>query len=521
MYQLPQLLSSQVLIYLRKSRTDDPGLTISDVLSKHEQMLNEWVARNLPESGSVPEENRYREVVSGETIESRPRMQELLRRIESPSVRAVLVVEPQRLSRGDLEDIGKIVKIFRYTNTLIITLQYIYDMHDDHDRDAFERELKRGNEFLEYQKRIMNNGRILSVKNGNFIGNTPPYGYKKIKIKEGKRYAYTLEPDPIEAPILKAIFTWYADGMGATQICDKLDAMSIKPRKTNNWSPYTIINFLDNLHYIGKVYWERRATVRAVEDGEVISTRPRSNEFLIFDGKHIPLIDADLWERVQAIKGSHPKVRKQHEIVNPYAGLLRCANCGHAIKRQTYINGVPRYVCHNQRVCGTASCTDEEIRDAVAQILKDSIKNFEAQLINGEKDTSKNDKEIIDGLNQKLERLYEVEAAQWLEKAKGEMPDRVFERLNANVLKEIDAVKRSIKQAEMDASPKMDIPERIITFRTTLDSLLEGATPAKELNRMLKACFLCLTYNREKKDPKYGRRWGAPNSVSIEAELSV
>lgn len=154
MYQLPNLQSSQVLIYLRKSRADDPSLSVEEVLSKHEQMLNEWAARSLPEPHAVPEENRYREVVSGETIDSRPKMQELLRRIESPSIRAVLVVEPQRLSRGDLEDIGRIVKILRYTNTLVITLQYSYDMHDAHDRDSFERELKRGNEFLEYQNAL-------------------------------------------------------------------------------------------------------------------------------------------------------------------------------------------------------------------------------------------------------------------------------------------------------------------------------------------------------------------------------
>ena len=149
MYQLPELQPSQVLIYLRKSRTDDPALSVEEVLSKHEQMLDDWTARALPEPHRVPEENRYREVVSGETISSRPQMQALLRRIESARIRAVLVVEPQRLSRGDLEDIGKLVKILRYTRTLVITLQYTYDMHDDHDRDAFERDLKRGNEFLE------------------------------------------------------------------------------------------------------------------------------------------------------------------------------------------------------------------------------------------------------------------------------------------------------------------------------------------------------------------------------------
>jgi len=163
MWQLPKLSSQDILIYLRKSRTDDPTLTVEEVLSKHEQMLNEWVERNLPGNSPISEENRYREVVSGETIESRPKVRDLLRRIESPRIKAVLIVEPQRLSRGDLEDIGHLVKILRYTNTLVITLQYSYDLNDERDRDLFERELKRGNEFLEYQKRIMGNGRLLSV----------------------------------------------------------------------------------------------------------------------------------------------------------------------------------------------------------------------------------------------------------------------------------------------------------------------------------------------------------------------
>ena len=33
------------LIYLRKSRQDDPNETVEEVLSKHETMLQEWAMR--------------------------------------------------------------------------------------------------------------------------------------------------------------------------------------------------------------------------------------------------------------------------------------------------------------------------------------------------------------------------------------------------------------------------------------------------------------------------------------------
>lgn len=523
MYQLPELQPSQVLIYLRKSRTDDPALSVEEVLSKHEQMLDDWTARALPEPHRVPEENRYREVVSGETISSRPQMQALLRRIESARIRAVLVVEPQRLSRGDLEDIGKLVKILRYTRTLVITLQYTYDMHDDHDRDAFERELKRGNEFLEYQKRIMHNGRLLAVKNGNYIGNVPPYGYKKVCVREGKRTAYTLEPDPIEAPVLRAIFSWYADGVGTTQICDKLDELGAKPRKAEHWSPYTLLGLLNNQHYIGKVYWDRRATVRTVEDGEVISSRPRAKEYLIYDGKHEPLIDIELWNRVQAIKGAHPPVKKEREFRNPYAGLLYCKNCGRAIKRQTYINGEPRYVCINQRVCKTASCTEDELRNAVADVLAECIENFEIQAKQTESMQKAADAhaDMLRGLRQRLDDLYALEAAQWNEKAKGAMPDRVFERLNADVLQEIESTQKSIAAAEANPPSALNIEERLAAFREALNCLTDASVPVHEKNRLLKECFKRLTFDRRRKDFTRGRRWGEPYPVTIQSDSKV
>ena len=148
-----QFSPDEFLVYLRKSRSDDPLLSVEEVLARHETLLDEWCEKNL--GGKVPEENKYREVVSGETIADRPDMQTVLKRIESPKIKGVIIVEVQRLSRGDLEDAGRIIKLFRFTNTLVITPPKTYDLKDEYDRDAFERELKRGNEFLEYQKKAL------------------------------------------------------------------------------------------------------------------------------------------------------------------------------------------------------------------------------------------------------------------------------------------------------------------------------------------------------------------------------
>ena len=204
-----QFAPDEFLVYLRKSRSDDPLLSVEEVLAKHEAILDEWCERNL--GAKVPEENKYREVVSGETIADRPKVQIVLKKIESPKIKGVIIVEVQRLGRPDLEDIGRLSKLFRFTNTLVVTPPKTYDLSDEYDRDAFERELKRGNEFLEYQKKIMNRGKLLSVSQGNFINSVPPYGYNKVWIMDGKRKCPTLAINEEEAVVVKMIYNMYVN----------------------------------------------------------------------------------------------------------------------------------------------------------------------------------------------------------------------------------------------------------------------------------------------------------------------
>jgi len=167
----------------------------------------------------IPEENKYREVVSGETLKDRPEVQELLRRIESSRIRAVAVVEPQRLTRGDLEDIGRLMKLFKHTDTLIVTPERIYDLRDDYDWEAFERELKRGNDYLEYSKKILNRGKLLSVSQGNYIGSIPPFGYDKDTVLDGKCKCPTLKENPEQANVVRMMFDLYVNaGYGPHRI---------------------------------------------------------------------------------------------------------------------------------------------------------------------------------------------------------------------------------------------------------------------------------------------------------------
>ena len=239
---------SEIIIYLRKSRSDDPNLSVEEVLARHEAKLQEWAMMQFGKE--IPEENILREIVSGETIDDRPEMKRLLAMIESPKIKAILIIEPQRLSRGDLEDAGRIIKLFRYSNTLICTPPKNYDLRDEYDRDNFERELKRGNEFLEYQKKIMRRGREQSVKEGNFIGSIPPYGYNKTTIMEGKKKCYTLEIREDEAEIVRMIFDMYVvQDMGRVSIARYLNDLGLKAKKGGLWAQDAIKDMFRHIFF--------------------------------------------------------------------------------------------------------------------------------------------------------------------------------------------------------------------------------------------------------------------------------
>lgn len=505
MYYQPKIdfKPEEVIDYLRKSRSDDPLLTVEEVLSKHEAMLDEWAEKHL--GAVVPEENKYREVVSGETIAERPEINRVLRLIESPQYKAVAVVEPQRLTRGDLEDIGRLMKLLKHTNTLVITPQRIYDLRDEYDWDAFERELKRGNDYLEYTKKILNRGRLLSVSQGNYVGNTAPYGYDKTFVTEGKRKCPILVPNKEEADVVRMMFDLYVNkDMGCTNICKKFDAMGIKPPKGEHWSAAAMTKMLENIHYIGKVKWNHRKTLTIVEEGEFKKTRPvaKVGEYLIYDGKHEAIVPEELFNAAQAKKGRNTRQKPNTKIRNPFAGLIWC-KCGRAMSLRVYKNrdSAPRLLCDGQTYCKTGSCLYTEMEERVSAILADCIRDFQVRLKNNEGDSVKLHMRLINNLEAKQKELEAKELAQWEAQADPDpakrMPPHIFQKLNEKLLKEKEEVRQALCKAYESMPEPVDYEEKIAQFTEALNALHNPDVDAATKNRLLKACIERIEYHRD------------------------
>lgn len=502
MYYQPELdfTPEEILEYLRKSRTDDPTLDVAEILARHETILDEWAEKNLGEK--IPEENKYREVVSGETIDGRPELLRILKRIESPKIKAILIVEVQRLGRPDLEDIGRLSKLFRYTNTLIITPIKTFDLRNEYDREAFERELMRGNEYLEYTKKIMNRGRLLSVQQGNFIGNKTPYGYDKDVIMEGKKKCYTLKINEAEADVVRMIYDMYVNkDMGRVNIAHYLNNIGVPTRTGALWTQDTLKTILENEHYIGKVRWNWRKTISIVEDGEVKQVRPKSRvgEYLVYDGKHPAIISDELFQAAREKQGRNHRAKPKTKVRNPLAGLLFC-QCGRAMSLRTYTahNAEPRLLCDNQAYCKTTSCLYSEIIDRVRDVLRECIEDFEVRISNDDKTSQQLHESLIKRLKAKKEELEKKELNQWEKYSEEEMPKEIFDKLNAKVLKEKDEVVQALRNAYESMPEPEDYEEKLYRFRDALEALDDPEVSAETKNILLKACIERIDYKREK-----------------------
>lgn len=495
-------LINELIVYLRKSRSDSPDMTVEEVLSKHESILQEY---SLSEFGfEIPENQIYREVVSGETIADRPVMKQVMSLLETGSVKGVVVVEPQRLSRGDLEDCGKIINTFRYTGTLVITPQKIYNLNDEYDRKFFEMELTRGNDYLEYTKKILNRGRQASVKKGNFIASVAPYGYEKVQIGTGKDAYHTLKIIPYEADALRLMYHLFLDeGYGFTKIARHLDSLGIHPRRSEHWSPAAIKDMLENPVYIGKIRWNWRKVEKHMVNGEIVKIRPKNqiDDCICVPGKHEAIISEDVFQAALDKRGKNPRIRSGNELRNPFAGLVFCGTCGRAMSYKSFLDKrsatghiSESLLCDNQANCHTKSVQYSAFCQRVIEALEKSISDFEIKLETDTGNASKLNASIIHNLENELKKLIEKDLRQ-----KDAFDDGIYTKeeylsRNAKVQEQIEKTKEALNNARHAITPIVDYREKIMRFTDCVNAMKSPEISAADKNKFLKSCIEKIVY---------------------------
>lgn len=485
------------LLYLRKSRQDDQSETVEQVLAKHEAILQEYATREF--GHAIAPENIYREVVSGENLSSRVEIKKVLTRIEDPDVEGVLVVEPSRLSRGDLADCSTIITAFRFSNTLIVTPVMTYDLSNKMERKFFQDELLRGNDYLEYTKEILARGRVAAVKRGAFIGQRAPYGMRRIK--KGKDW--TLEPGE-NVDIVKLIFAWYTEEMMTRrEIADRLQEMGAQPPKGDKWHKDSVRYILANPHYIGLVRFYYTKLTPVMERGQLTKKHLKQygDDVLIADGLHDPVIDMETWEKAQA-RFDPPRKRVGKISRNPLAGILRCGNCGQVLHYKPYYGkAADRYVCRHSPPCYRSIRLDDVMESLTYALENVELPNLQVKLKNGDGNARQIQERHVAKLEKQMEDYRAQEDTQYeLLETKQYTPE-VFARRNAALNEKIKECQAALYKAKAELPDVVNYEERIVALTDAIQTLKSPDATVDEKNRLLKAIVERVEYVGPPSDP--------------------
>ncbi|WMJ88907.1 recombinase family protein [Anaerocolumna sp. MB42-C2] len=461
-------MQEEYAIYLRKSRADMEAEAHGEgeTLLRHEKTLLD-LARKL----NLNVTEIYREIVSGETIAARPVMQLLLSEVEQGKWKGVLVMEVERLARGDTIDQGIVSQAFKFSGTRIITPVKTYDPSNEFDEEYFEFGLFMSRREFKTINRRIQRGRIASVKEGKYISSVAPYGYERIKLRNEKGYSLKINEE--QAKVIRMIYNWYVYGdllpdgkkemLGCTKIARKLDSMSIKPMIKASWSRASIKDILENPVYIGKIRWQHRKEVKQIRNNVISITRPNATDYILADGLHDAIIEDETWYKAQDIlkKRGKPPIPGSAVLKNPLAGIVYCGKCGTMLTRlaPNKKTAYDSMKCPNM-YCNNISSPLTVVEDSIIDALEDWLNNFKFQWNSKKQDLpyeqSIKDKEaILRDINSQLTKLrnqldktfelleQEVYTTEEFQDRRKKLTEQIntLEETKLSLLKEINALK--------------------------------------------------------------------------------
>lgn len=370
----------QYVKYLRKSRFDRDyaEFSVEETLKRHEAILDK-----LASDRGYSIAKTYYEVVSGESIAARPEIQKMLAEVGDGIYAGVLVVDVERLARGNGADQAYISQIFQFSGTKIITPLKVYDPSNEYDEEYFEFGLFMSRREYKTINRRLIRGRQSSASEGKYLGSIAPYGYRRVKLPDEK--GYSLEPEPEEADVVKQVFDMYLHGDGTKVIANYLNDRRVPTRHGELWTYSSIFNMLKNPVYCGKIRRGWCKQIKKLENGVVkkhIKHLQNPEDYQIFQGLHPPLISEEVFQDAQRVRIEKPPaapVKDEFELQNAFAGLIYCSVCGKRIGRTTN-RGIPRLRCVNHRNCHNASYDYAQTEEQIIGALRTWVQGYKVKI---------------------------------------------------------------------------------------------------------------------------------------------
>lgn len=312
---------------------------------------------------------------------NRPDFRRMLQDIESQKINCVVVKDLSRFGR-DYIDTGHYLE--RWFPEHGVRFVAIND-NIDSERAAYDMLLPVKNVFNEQYARDIS-AKVKSAfkskqQRGEFVGAFASYGYCKHPDNHNK-----LVIDPVAAPVVKRIFNLFERGTGKIRIAKLLNEEKIpcpseykrltgeryqngqRIGSTTYWTYATIHRMLKNQIYAG--HMEQGRNERVTIHGK--AKQLERDQWIVVEDTHTPIISQDQWERVASLLDRDTRSIDFAQNVSPFAGFLRCGDCGRAMSKTNHSGGT-FYCCGSYKRYGPAVCSRHSIshRDLEQIVLAD------------------------------------------------------------------------------------------------------------------------------------------------------
>ena len=216
--------------------------------------------------------------------------------------------------------------------------------------------------------------------NGYHVGSFALYGYQKDPQAKGH-----LIIDEEAAGVVREIFALYAQGYGKTTIARMLNDRGIpNPSEYKHqcglhyrhamqlgsyWRYHTIGYILTNEFYIGNMVQGKSSSISYKTKKQ--KPLPKS-EWCVVEGTHEPIIDRELWDRVQKMGAERAKPFGDGKI-GVFTGKVRCAHCGYTMnKSNARTHQYLRCALHREakQACVGSTIAIDKLEEVVIQEIR-------------------------------------------------------------------------------------------------------------------------------------------------------
>ncbi len=362
------------------------------------------------------------EAESGRTT-ARPAFKEMiaLAKIHSPSFEAILVWKMNRFSRSRIDSVTY-KKLLRDRGIRVISINEPLD--DTPGGQLLEGVIESVDEF--YSANLgqdIKRGLREAARRGFFTGSRPPYGFRKIAVRDNVKTRHKLEPEPedsIAVRTIRRIFTLAYENMGTKEIAKTLNQDGYRTSTGQRWGRTTVHKVLNNEAYSGTLILGGRPGHPALHTKEPP---------VRLENVWTPIIEPKMFRLVQEkMSGKKPQAVHPRTILSFYllSGLLFCS-CGYAmIGRSAKSHQYYYYTCNGnlkqgKNTCNARSYSKEKLEELIIGQVKDKILQPEwlaelAKLVNEEIDinnsTLKDKINVIDAelnnIGARLSKLYDA-----------------------------------------------------------------------------------------------------------------